>query len=234
MLSAGTASGDLASIWLPAGIAMAALMLARPHGWLVVIPALVCAQTLFGLLQGSNLAHSLSVALVLIGAPAVALTIVVRFARTPLHGLYFLRALFLAALIDSALTSVIDLSWQSGRIVDFSSATALRGVANFVGIFVLTPVFTAWSRFRPSREVEHGVTERLIGATAFAAVMLCVLLAFEATRFHSLSNNLAVGLSYVPLMLCLLIALMWNARGGALSVLLLAIVALSQTMARCP
>ncbi|SAK50106.1 putative integral membrane sensor protein [Caballeronia hypogeia] len=229
-LSAGTGASAAASVWLPAGVAMAALMLTRPRGWFAVIPALVGAQFAFGLLRGVGAVDALLVAIALAAAPAVALAIVVRFARTPLSGLYFLRALFLAALIDSALAICIDVTLHAPALFGLPPDAPMRALAHFVGIFVLTPVFTAWSRFRPSRRVAHGVTERVIGAIAFVALVPCALFAFEAPVFGQLASNLAVGLSYVPLVLCVVISLMWDARGGAMSVLALAIIALLQTV----
>jgi hypothetical protein len=229
-LITGTALDTGVSVWLPAGVAMAALMLTRPANWPAVIVGLIGAHTAFGVFIGQAVVHALIVGIALAAAPVIALAIVVRLAHVPLHGLYFLRALFFAALIDGLFASVIALSWQSSELFDLSSEALLRGAAHIVGIFVVTPVFTAWSRFRPSRQVMHGATERVIGALAFAALVPCAMLAFGSIVSPWLDEHITTALSYVTLVLCVLISLMWDARGGASSVLVLAVIALSQTM----
>jgi PAS domain-containing protein len=227
-LSANVGAGGEAAIWLPAGVAMAAMMLTRPAGWPAVLTGIVATQTVFGVLHGAGLLQSLLIAIGLAAAPAIALAVVVRFAHVPLHGLYFLRALFLAALIDSALASIVDTTFSHGTVFTLLNAT-LRGVAHFVGIFAVTPLFTTWSRFRPSRQVMHGVAENVISGLALVALILCAMFAFNGVEGSALNDDLAIGLSYVPLVLCVLIALLWDARGGALSVLVLALIALWQT-----
>ncbi|WP_321798738.1 MASE1 domain-containing protein [Caballeronia sp. J97] len=230
MLCAGHGPGVTASIWLPAGVAMAALMLTRPVGWPAVIAGLVGAQVLFGLLHGLGVVSALDIAILLIVAPTAALALVVRFAQVPLHGLYFLRALFVGALLSSVFASATDITAHSGHVLDFSADMPLRAAAHFVGIFVITPVFTTWARFRPSRQIMHGVAERVIGGIAFAALVPCALLAFDMPAAQGFDGNIVTGLSYAPLVLCVLISLMWDGRGGACSVLVLAIIALTQTL----
>lgn len=220
--------GPAASIWLPAGVAMAALMLTRPNGWPAVMIGIVAAQTLLGVWQGANLLLSLAVSLALIAAPAVALAIVVRFAQVPLHGLYFLRALFFAALIESALAAAIDTALLSDGSA-FWASFQIRAFAHFVGIFVITPVFTTWARFRPTRSTTQGVAERVIGALAFVALVPCALMVFGWLSNGWAGEHFVIGVSYVPLVLCVLVALMWGARGGVMSVLALALIALGQT-----
>ena len=224
-----TGTGYAASIWLPAGVAMAALMLTRPEGWPAVMIGLAAAQTLFGMLQGAHLLLSVVIALIAIAAPGIALAIVVRFAQVPLHGLYFLRALFFAALIEGVLASALNNAILSPGGAAFWPGFQMRAIAHVVGIFIVTPVFTAWARFRPSRQSMRGTAERVFGALAFAALVPCALVVFGSAAGGSMSDNLLIGMSYVPLLLCALIALMWGARGGVISVLALALIALSQT-----
>jgi PAS domain-containing protein len=218
-----------ASIWLPAGVAMAAMMLTRAERWVSVLFGMVAAQTLFGMLHGVDAIHALATAIGLVAAPAISLALVVRFAQVPLHGLYFLRALFFVALIESTLASVVDVTFRHAAVFTLSDVTR-RGIAHFVGIFVVTPVFTTWSRFRPSRQIQHGAAEGMISGITFAALIPCAMLAFGGMPQIVLSDNVTIGLICLPLVLCVLISLLWDARGGALSVLTLAIVALWQTM----
>ncbi len=49
----------------------------------------------------------------------------------------------------------------------------------------------------------------MIGALAFAALVPCALVVFGSAAGGSMSDNLLIGMSYVPLLLCALIALMW-------------------------
>ena len=222
-----TNAGPAASIWLPAGVVMAALMSTRPNGWPAVMIGVVAAQTLLGVLQGANLLLSLALSLTLIAAPAIALAIVVRFAQVPLHGLYFLRALLFAALIESGLAAAVNAVLLSDGSA-FWASFQIRAFAHFVGIFVITPVFTTWARFRPTRSATQGVAESVIGALAFVALVPCALAVFGWLPDGWAGQHFVMGMSYVPLVLCVLVALMWGARGGVMSVLALALIALGQ------
>jgi hypothetical protein len=119
-----------------------------PCGWPAVIGGLAGAQTLVGVLHRRSVLHALFAALLLIAAPAIALGIVVRFTHVPLRGLYLLRALLFAALVSSVLACGIDITSASSHVLDFPMNAPLRGVAHFVGMFVITPV--AFQRTMPS------------------------------------------------------------------------------------
>ncbi len=67
----------------------------------------------------------------------------VRFAQVPLHGLYFLRALFFAALIEGVLASALNNAILSPGGAAFWPGFQMRAIAHVVGIFIVTPVFTA-------------------------------------------------------------------------------------------
>ncbi|WP_426394114.1 MASE1 domain-containing protein [Ralstonia sp. R-29] len=216
-------------VWLPAGVAMAAFMLRSYREWAGLGAAFAVAQLALAAIERTNPAHAMLFVLDEAGSAALAVALV-RLARVPLEGLYFVRAMLVAGAISAvsgALFGAAWFAWSQGGA--FGHVFRIWGASDFLGVLIVTPVLAAWSRFRAFRSGGTDRADFLLGLAAFVALALSAYAIFDGNSVTKFGSGVGFALTYVPLFFAVVVALLWGGRGGSMAVLLLTLVALMQT-----
>lgn len=216
-------------IWLPAGVTMAAFMMRPYREWPGLGAAFAVAQLALAAIEHTNPAHAMLFVLDEAGSSALAVA-VIRLVGVPVEGLYFLRAMLTAGAISSVVGAVFGAAWfawsQNGA---FGHVFRVWGASDFLGVLIVTLVLAAWSRFRAFRSGGTDRTDFLLGLAAFIALALSSYVIFDGNSASKFGDGIGFALTYVPLFFAVVVALLWGGRGGSVAVLLLALVALTQT-----
>lgn len=216
-------------VWLPAGVAMAAFMLRPYREWPGLGAAFAVAQLALAAIERTNPAHAMLFVLDEAGSAALAVALV-RLVRVPLDGLYFVRAMLAAGAISSLLSALFGAAWFAwSQSALFGHVFRIWAASDFLGVLIVTPVLAAWSRFRAFRSGGSDRTDFLLGLAAFIALACSAYVIFDGNSGAKFGNGIGFALTYVPLFFAVVVALLWGGRGGSVAVLLLALVALTQT-----
>ncbi|MGO4307059.1 MASE1 domain-containing protein [Cupriavidus sp. RAF12] len=216
-------------IWLPAGVTVAAFMLAPVRRWLSLGLAFLAVQMLLGWVEGRDAFRTLLFSLDEIGFAAVAVALV-HLTQFSLEGLAFLRGLLLAGAISSIGGALLGAGWFWLFLdVPFWQTAKIWAAADFVGVLIVTPVFAGWARFRAVRSGGRRRGELLFGLAALAGVLLTAGVVFDGTRLSLLSLGVAYALTYIPLFFVAIVALLLGGRGGSVAVALLSALVLINT-----
>lgn len=215
--------------WLPAGVTMAAFLLRPYREWPGLGAAFAVAQLALAAIEHTNPAHAMLFVLDEAGSSALAVALV-RLARVPLEGLYFLRAMLVAGAVSALLGAVFGAAWfawsQGGA---FGHVLRIWAASDFLGVLIVTPVLAAWSRFRAFRSGGADRTDFLLGLAAFVALAVSSYVIFDGNSDAKFGDGIGFALTYIPLFFAVVVALLWGGRGGSVAVLLLTLVALTQT-----
>ena len=216
-------------LWLPAGVTMAAFMLRPYREWPGLGAAFAVAQLALAAIEHTNPAHAMLFVLDEAGSAALGVALV-RLARVPLEGLYFVRAMLAAGAFSALLGALFGAAWfawsQGGS---FGHVLRIWAASDFLGVLIVTPVLAAWSRFRAFRSGGTDRTDFLLGLAAFIALALASYLIFDGNSVAKFGGGIGFAMTYVPLFFAVVVALLWGGRGGSVAVLLLTLVALTQT-----
>ncbi|CAG2127349.1 hypothetical protein LMG31506_00453 [Cupriavidus yeoncheonensis] len=219
-------------IWLPAGVTVAAFMLAPARRWLALGMAFFAAQMLLGAVEGRDAWRMVLFSLDEIGFAAVAVALVrlTRLTRFSLEGLAFVRALLIAGLVCSVASAAFGAGWYT--IVTgapFWPVARVWAASDLVGVLIMTPVLAGWSHFRAKRSGSISRSDFLFGLGAFGALLVTALLIFDGIGLPPLPSGLSFALTYIPLFFVTVVTLLWGARAGSASVALLACFVLINT-----
>jgi MFS family permease len=103
-------------------------------------------------------------------------------------------------------------------------------LSNFVAIVLLAPFIASWAQLELNRVPARRLFSFAGGIVACALFVICVHTVFSMHRAGGTSNPFAMGLTYLPLVLFVLVAWLWNARGVTLAALVGALMAITQTI----
>ena len=216
-------------IWLPAGVTVAAFMLAPARRWAGLALAFVAAQMLLGVVEGRDAFRMLLFSVDEIGFAALAVALV-HMMRFSLEGLAFVRGLLLAAVVSSVGGAVLGAGWFWMFLdVPFWATAKVWSAADFVGVLIVTPVLAGWGRFSAARSGGRRRGEFLAGIAALLAVLVTAAAVFDGTRLVQLSLGVAYALTYIPLFFVAIVALLLGGRGGSVAVALLSALVLMNT-----
>lgn len=211
-------------IWLPAGITVGALLLTPTKRWPALLVALTVAQVLLGLTEHRDIFRMVLFSLDEIGVAAIAVWLV-RRAPFPMEGLYFLRGLLMVGVGASLVSALFGAAWFAlTQDMSFWKTLRVWAFADLVSMLILTPVLAGWSQFRALRSGGIAKTEFILGLLAFLAMVGSTYLAFDSDLdYFVLDINFSA--TYLPLFFVALVTLLWGGRGGALSVVVLSLMA---------
>lgn len=216
-------------IWLPAGVTVAAFMLAPARRWAGLALAFLVAQMLLGVVEGRDAFRMVLFSADEIGFAMVAVALV-HMMRFSLEGLQFLRGLLLAAVVSSVGGAALGAGWFWLFLdVPFWATAKVWAAADFVGVLIVTPVFAVWSRFSAARSGGRRRGEFIFGLAALVAVLVTTAAVFDGTRIVQLSLGVAYALTYIPLFFVAIVALLLGGRGGSAAVALLSALVLLNT-----
>lgn len=216
-------------VWLPAGVAVAALILAGRRCWPALLGALFLGQLVLGLWWGDPLTTALVLA---ISSPLSFFLAawIIRALSPRTQGLGFIGALAVGAVAGAALSAVLGGGWlMHSEGLPAWPTLLVWGAANVAGILIVTPVLTSWASFRARRSGGPQARDLRLGGLAYAALVVSTLLIFDGRIAQQFSAALSFQLTYLPLVFAVLAALVWGPRGGSLAVFTLAIMALYQS-----
>ncbi|OWT58230.1 MASE1 domain-containing protein [Candidimonas nitroreducens] len=222
-------AGRASYVWLPAGIAVAALILAERRHWPALAGALFLAQLVLGLLWGDHVATALVLS---ISGPLSFLLAawVIRALSPRTQGLGFIGALVAGALAGAALSAALGGGWlMYSKSLPAWPILMVWGAANVAGTLIVTPVLTSWANFRARRSGGPSARDLRVGGLAYAALVVSTFLIFDGRIAQQFSAALSFQLTYLPLVFAVLAALVWGPRGGSIAVFTLALMALYQS-----
>nr|WP_221292485.1 MASE1 domain-containing protein [Herbaspirillum sp. SJZ102] len=211
-------------IWLPAGITVGALLLTPTARWFPLLVLLVAAQVLLGWIEQRELWRMMLFSLDEIGVAAIVVWLV-RRAPFPMEGLFFVRGLLIIGVGVSVVSGIFGAAWfQFTQGLSFWQTLRIWALSDLVGILIMTPVLAGWSQFRATRSGGIARTEFLLGLASFVAMVASAYLAFDS-HIDRLVFDVEFSTTYVPLFFIALVTLLWGGRGGALSVVVLSLMA---------
>jgi len=187
---------------------------------------------IFEPLVGSTLGDSLGYAVIEVLVTAIGGLAAARLSATPLR---FESPRDVGALIAGGFALALTGAVLVGLWDYFSGqSSAWRTfrvwmVANFAAILLLAPFIAAWAQFQFKRPDRRTLLSIAGGMLACALFIVCVHALF-GTPAPGSSGWLAVGFTCLSVMLFVLVALLWGARGATLAALVAAMIAITQTV----
>lgn len=219
------APGDLlatvALVWLPTGAALAVAGVVNAWRLPWVLAASGLAACVFSLGSGMPVATALmegvgEVVSVMSGAALV------RASRAWADA----RLRWLGQVAACAITSLLNASsfivaWQLGDLsLPWSVSWVYAAVGEWVGALLIVPVVVSFSAFRAKRSGGMTMLHFGGGAVAYVGFLIAASLVFQGDVGERFGQTLGPSLTYLPLSLLVLTALVWGERGGALAIAL--------------
>ncbi len=224
---------DAWGVWLASGFALGLLFARARSDWMPVLAGAFLGAIIFEPLVGSSLVDALGFALIevivtLAGGAAAALLSPppLRFVSPRDVGAAVAGA-FVLALTGAVIVGLWDNfagrpdAWRTFRV---------WLVGNFVAMLFVAPFVASWAQFRLNRLSALMLSLFTGGAVACALFLICVYVVFSAHLEGRFPHYLAVGLTYLPFVLVVLVALLWGARGATLAAMVGALIAVTQTV----
>ncbi len=223
---------DAWGVWLTSGLGLGLVLGRDRSDWWPVLAGAFLGALLFEPLVGSSLGDALGYALIEVVVTVVGGLAAARFSAPPLQFASprdvgsIVAGAFALALTGAILVGLWDHfvgrpdAWNTFRVW-------LLG--NFVAMLLVAPFIASWARFRLKRPDARTLFAFLGGAMACALFLLCVHALFSAHP-AGFPRSYAVGLTYLPVVLFILVALLWGARGATLAVVIGALIAITQTV----
>ena len=217
-----TVGAGLSVIWLPAGVALASLLLAGYQAW----PAVLLAAFLTNVTVGGSIAVSTGVAAGYTGEALIGAYLVNRFAGgrrafdTPQQTFRLTAVLAFGSAPVGAVVGALTL-WLAGQVVwaDYQPTAITWWLGDMVGGLLVAPLVLLWAA-SPRLEWRIG---QAVEAFALSAVLFTVALSVFAGLFQSGSTNYPLEFLCVPVLLWA--AFRFGKRGSAMVIATLAVIA---------
>ena len=228
--SLAESSTETIPVWLGSAITFSALLICARWSWPAILAGAGVASIAWGVI-----AHHLgfvpvlafgAVEVVSMGLGAWIATIGHHDPQRPPGAVLMMAGAFIGAAIGGLL-AVLLWGWQRPDAALWAEWLAWTS-STAVGTLLVAPLVVAFRGFRIKRSGGLPMRQFLGGAVAFVAFLVAVLVVFEdnaAQRFGELASTLA----YVPMPFLLIAAALWGTRGGALAVLLGALLIIWRT-----
>jgi integral membrane sensor domain MASE1 len=223
---------DAWSVWLTSGLAFGLVLARTRSDWMPVLAGAFLGALIFEVLVGSSLSESFGFALIEVLATVVGGLVAETLSVTPLRfesprdvGAVVAGA-FALAVTGAVLVALWDYftgrpdSWRTFRV---------WLVSNFAAVLLLAPFVGAWAQLQLERPNTRTLLSIAGGAVACALFVLCVRALFGAPVGRN-PPLFAVGFSCLSLMLFIVVAVLWGARGATLAALIAAMIAITQTV----
>ena len=223
---------DAWSVWLTSGLGLGLLLGRVRADWLPVLAGAFLGALIFEPLVGSSLSESFFFAIIEVLVTVVGGLVAARISATPLRfesprdvGAVIAGA-FALALTGAVLVGLWDYytgqpdAWRTFRV---------WLVGNFAAILLLAPFIAAWAQLQLKRTDTRTLLAIAGGVVACALFVLCVQALFGTPAGRS-SWWFAMGITSLAVMLFVLVALLWGARGATLAALITALIAITQTV----
>jgi MASE1/PAS fold len=224
---------DAWGVWLASGFALGLLFVRSRSDWMPVLAGAFLGALIFEPLVGSSLLDSLGYAVIEVVVTFAGGAVAAQLSPPPLR---FVSPRDLGAIVAGATVLALTGAVIVGLWGDLSggpdawSTFRVWLVGNFVGMLLVAPFVASWAQFRLKRSGGLTMTAFTGGAVACALFLVCLYVLFSAHPESRLLHAYAVGLTYLPFIFFVLVALLWGARGATLAALVGALIAIAQTM----
>ncbi|CAB3693655.1 MASE1 domain-containing protein [Achromobacter pestifer] len=216
-------------VWLPPGVAVGAYLLSPRRDWLLLMAGFFCAQLLLTLVSRGQPATAIVFAVTGALSSMLAAWTVQRLSPRA-EGPGFVAALLAGAVAGAASSALLGGGWL-WLTQDAHAVVRLRTwvTAYLAGVLILAPALTGWAQFRPRRSGGPRMRDLLIGAVAYALMIVSTFMTFDGDMIQNLPYVVTFELTYLPLVFAVLIALVWGTPGGTLAMVTLMLMALYQS-----
>ena len=223
---------DAWSVWLTSGLGFGLVLGRLRSNWMPVLAGAFLGALIFEPLVGSSLGESFGFALIEVLVTVVGGLMAARLSGTPLRfesprdvGAVIAGA-FALALTGAVLVGLWD---YFTRRPDAWRTFHVWLVANFAAILLLAPFIAAWAQFQLKRPDTRTLLSIAGGVVACALFVLCVHALFGAPAGRN-RGWFAISFTCLSVVLFVLVALLWGARGATLAALVAAMIAITQTV----
>ena len=224
---------DAWGVWLASGFALGLLFARARSDWMPVFAGAFLGAIIFEPLVGSSLVDALGFALIEVVVTLAGGTVAALLSPTPIR---FVAPRDFGAIVAGAfvlaLTGAVIIGlWDNfaGR-PDAWRTFRVWLVGNFVAMLFVAPFVASWAQFRLKRLRALTLSLFIGGAAACALFLVCVYVLFTVDPARLFPHSLAVGLTYLPFVLMVVVALLWGARGATLAAMAGALIAITQTV----
>jgi integral membrane sensor domain MASE1 len=223
---------DAWSVWLSSGLGLGLVLGRARSNWMPVLAGAFLGALIFEPLVGSSLPESFGYAIMEVLVTVVGGLVAGTLSVTPLR---FESPRDVAAVVAGAFALAVTGALLVGSWGYFTGRSdgwrtfLVWLVGNFAAILLLAPFIAAWARFHLKRLDTRTLLSIAGGAVACALFVLCVRALFSAPAGRN-PPSLAVGFSCLSIMLFVVVALLWGARGTTLAALIAAMIAITQTV----
>jgi integral membrane sensor domain MASE1 len=224
---------DAWGVWPASGFALGLLFVRARSNWMPVLAGAFLGALIFEPLVGSSLLDSLGYAVIEVVVTFAGGAVASQLSPPPLR---FVSPRDVGAAVAGAFVlaltgAVIVGLW--GNLAGSSDPWRTFRVwliGNFVGMLLVAPFVASWAQFRLKRSGGLTMSSFAGGAVACALFLICLYLLFSAHPESRFLHSFALGLTYLPFVFFVLVALLWGARGATLAALIGALIAIAQTM----
>jgi len=224
---------DAWGVWLASGFALGLLLVRARSDWMPVLAGAFLGALIFEPLVGASLVDSLVFALIEVIVTFVGGVVAAQVSPPPLR---FVSPRDIGAVVAGAfvlaLTGAVIIGlWDDvgGRPAAWHNFRVWL-VGNFVGMLLVAPFIASWSQLRIKRSGGLTMASFAGGAVACALFLICIYALFSADSAGRFLHSFAVGLTYLPFVFFVLVALLWGTRGATLAALVGALIAIAQTV----
>lgn len=223
---------DAWGVWLASGFGLGLLLVRARSDWTPVLAGAFLGALIFEPFVGSSLLDSLGYAVTEVVVTFAGGMVAAQISPPPLR---FVSPRDVGAVVAGsailALTGAVIVGlW--GDLAGSSDAWRTFRVwliGNFVGMLLVAPFVASWAQFRIKRSGGLTMSSFAGGAVACVLFLACLYVLFSAHPASRFLHSFAVGLTYLPFVFFVLVALLWGTRGATLAALVGALVAIAQT-----
>jgi integral membrane sensor domain MASE1 len=224
---------DAWGVWLTSGLGLGLLLGRARYNWMPVLAGAFVGAIIFEPLVGSSLADALGFALIEVVVTVVGGAVAAQLSALPLRFVSprdvgaIIAGAFALALTGAVLVGVWD--YYAGR-PDAWRTFRVWLLGNFVAMLLVAPFIASWAQFRLELPGARTLFSFAGGAVACGLFLLCIHALFSANPSGGFLQSFAVGITYLPFLFFILVAVLWGARGATLAALVGALIAITQTV----
>jgi integral membrane sensor domain MASE1 len=224
---------DAWGVWPASGFALGLLFVRARSNWMPVLAGAFLGALIFEPLVGSSLLDALGYAVIEVLVTFAGGAVAAQLSPPPVR---FVSPRDVGAVVAGAavlaLTGAVIIGLWGGLAGSPDAWRTFRVwlVGNFVGMLLIAPLVASWAQFRLKRSGGLTMSSFAGGAAACALFLICLHVLFSAHPESAFLRSLSVGLTYLPFVFFVLVALLWGTRGATLAALIGALIAIAQTM----
>ncbi len=221
-------------IWPAGGVLLGVLMLSERRYWPRWLVITAVLHTVIGVLAGRTLVEALIFPVSqLVVAPLMAALWRRQVAGprtlTDLHSLlWFLGVLIAGSLLGSGIINAL-FALAGASLAPGNWSTEV--ISSIVGGLIGVPVILSWMNWTAQRSGGATGSEFWRGLLWFALLAASTVLVFDAPVALAVLDSTRYELSYLPIIFLVLLAMQWDKRGLSFALLVLASIAMFNTLA---